>query len=84
MLDGPGDLEAHMHSAPAGFSGLAAILVHPTPLREAELELAAQRFAGKPADFLVVVDDDGRYLGLLATDQLVHLLSRMIKERQPT
>jgi EAL domain-containing protein (putative c-di-GMP-specific phosphodiesterase class I) len=141
MRCGTGDLEAHIHSPPAGFSGLAAILVHPTPLKEDELELAAQRFASEPADFLVVVDDAdrprrllrrekrstdgdgvsltpmrvmiseapdavarramtrpygqrfdplvacderGRYLGLLATDQLVHLLSRMIKERQPT
>ena len=62
-----------------------------TPMRvmisvapDAVARRAMTRPYGQRFDPLVACDGRGRYLGLLATDQLVHLLSRMIKERQPT
>ncbi len=44
---------------------------------------AMTRSLGQRFDPIVVCDERGRYLGLLTTDQLVHLLSRIINERHP-
>ena len=45
---------------------------------------AMTRPFGQRFDPLVACDERGRYLGLLGTDQLVHLLSRIINERDHT
>lgn len=45
---------------------------------------AMTRSLGQRFDPIVVCDERGRYVGLLATDQLVHLLARIINERSTT
>jgi hypothetical protein len=58
------------------------VLISESP--EAVARRAMTRSLGQRFDPIVVCDERGRYLGLLPTDQLVHLLSRIINERDPT
>jgi EAL domain-containing protein (putative c-di-GMP-specific phosphodiesterase class I) len=51
---------------------------------EAVARRAMTRSLGQRFDPIVARDERGRYVGLLPTDQLVHLLARIINERNPT
>ncbi|MHB8240654.1 MAG: EAL domain-containing protein [Solirubrobacteraceae bacterium] len=52
-----------------------------TEAPDAVARRAMTRPLGRRFDPIVVCDQRGRYIGLVATDQLVHLLSRIINER---
>jgi EAL domain-containing protein (putative c-di-GMP-specific phosphodiesterase class I) len=55
------------------------IMLSETP--DAVARRAMTRKYGQRFDPLVACDERGRYVGLLSTDQLVHLLSRIVNER---
>jgi hypothetical protein len=55
------------------------VLVNEEP--DALARRAMTRPINERFDPMVACDERGRYIGLLQTDQLVHLLSRIINER---
>lgn len=55
-----------------------------TEAPDAVARRAMTRPLGRRFDPIVACDQRGRYIGLVATDQLVHLLSRIINERTLT